>query len=138
MARSIFEEMDSRIAIAEGAREKAELAVESMSDDNANLQTEVRFLTRLNEEQADRIDVLDRERAVAIAEATMLKARMKMFGEAAARIIEEVQRDAAAGYAPPPRPAHTPSQHQQTRPVRELGEDATEASRKLAELPEYR
>jgi DNA repair exonuclease SbcCD ATPase subunit len=84
------------------------------------LQHKLRHSEQMQDAAADKIDLLEEELGVAHREVTLLKARMKIFGEAANAIITESSKEAKEAYIPKPREEFKPTPEQPARPVRPL------------------
>lgn len=89
----------------------------------ADMSVELRHSRAMQDSAADRVDLLTAELAISNKECSLLRARMKMFGEAAAAICEEASKEARDSYVPQYQEPFVPSQQGQTRPVRLVKEE---------------
>lgn len=96
-------------ALAENAR---------LRGDNSHLREELRVSNSMQLALADRVDTLEGQLAVAQKEAALLRARMKMFGEAATIIVDEATKEAEAAFVPKNREEFLPTAEEPVRPVK--------------------
>jgi len=103
-----------------------------LREENAALTLELRHSRTIQDEAADRIDILTNDLARSNRECSLLRARMKMFGEAATTIVAEAEKESRAPFEPRQRP-FVPKYTNHTRAVNVVAamsqDEETEASR---------
>jgi hypothetical protein len=124
---------DADVALAENERLRE--SVKQLEIELNASQSELHSAMQMQDRMSDYIASLERDLAANRQETMLLKARMKMFGEAANIIISEVSKQTEDAYKPKTREAFVPSDDLLTRPVRPLdGETIEQTSAALAFL----